>query len=118
LSDTTLSTERLCEVFGISRTRLYKMFASSDGVASYIRNRRLSAALATLRDPQQGHRKIIDLALTFGFGSEASFIRAFRRRYGMTPGDARHNAAEHSTLPSVSLYDFGGTEWRDWMQLA
>ena len=114
LTNPQLNADYLSLAFGISRTRLYKMFAATDGVASYIRHRRLTAALASLSDPKQSHRKIIDIALSYGFGSEVSFIRAFRRRYGMTPSDARH---EPSGETRSSLYDFSDTEWRNWMRV-
>ena len=114
ITNPRLNADYLSDAFGVSRTRLYKMFATTDGVASYIRHRRLSASLSALTDPKQAHRKIIDIALSLGFGSEVSFIRAFRRRYGMTPSDARHQLSDTSRS---ALYDFSGSEWRNWMRV-
>lgn len=117
LDDPALNADSISEMFGISRTRLYKLFHYTDGVASYIRNRRLSVALGILSDPTQRHRKIIDIALSVGFGSEVSFIRAFRRRYGYTPSEARQERSGQTELSSAStFYDFGDREWETWLR--
>jgi AraC-like DNA-binding protein len=35
----------------------------------------------------------MDIAFDFRFGSDNTFIRAFRRRFGLTPGEVRELAA-------------------------
>ena len=50
---------------------------------------RLELALRTLRDPDLGHLRVIDIAAEAGFGDVASFHRAFRREFGRTPGAVR-----------------------------
>ena len=117
LDDPDLNADRISEVFGISRTRLYKLFQYSDGIASYIRNRRLAAALGILSDPTQRRRKIIDIALSVGFASEVSFIRAFRRRYGLTPSEARNDGLPPSLRDAAaSGYTFGDRHWENWIR--
>lgn len=117
LDDPDLNADRISDIFGISRTRLYKFFQSSDGIASYIRNRRLAVALGILSDPTQRRRKIIDIALSVGFASKVSFIRAFRRRYGLTPSEARNDG-----LPPVlyetdpGSYAVGDRYWEGWLR--
>ena len=117
LDDPDLNADRISEIFGISRTRLYKLFQNSDGIASYIRNRRLTTALGILSDPTQRRRKIIDIALTVGFASEVSFIRAFRRRYGLTPSEARNDGLPpvlHDDNPTS--YAVGDRYWESWIR--
>lgn len=115
LDEADLNADRISDTFGISRTRLYKLFQYTDGIASYIRNRRLAVALGILSDPTQRRRKIIDVALSVGFASEVSFIRAFRRRYGLTPSEARHDG-----LPPALRKDAGyaayNRDWVDWVR--
>ena len=66
------------------------------GVAAYIQTRRLARAHADLADPGKAPRKIYEVAYRWGFVSEAHFSRAFRRAFGVTPGEVRLAAAESS----------------------
>jgi AraC-like DNA-binding protein len=59
---------------------------------------RLQQAYRLLTHWQHGNRKISDIALSSGFNDLSYFHRAFRRRFGMTPGDARA-AAVVAALP-------------------
>ena len=115
LHDSKLNAEALRQIFGVSRARLYRLFAAYDGVAHYIRNRRLGAAVAILRSPNEQHRKIIDIAYSVGFGSEGSFIRAFRRRYGYTPAESRFSSKAPGAS-KIGKHDVGDTTWSEWMR--
>ena len=75
--------------FGLSRSSLYRLFEPLGGVVAHIRGQRLARALADLVTPRPGRTRVIDIALHWGFGSEASFSRAFRAAYGLAPGEAR-----------------------------
>lgn len=120
IEDPALSPESVAEIFGVSRSRLYKLFQYYDGVASYIRDRRLAHALTLLTVPAQQQRKIIDIALSVGFSGESSFIRAFRRRYGFTPSEARQagvlHAARETDASSGEPDIFGDREWEGWIR--
>jgi AraC-like DNA-binding protein len=89
ISAPELGAEALCRAFGISRSALYRLFESLGGVAAYIQSRRLAHAYADLGDPGKASRKIYDIAYRWGFTSEAHFSRAFRRSFGLTPGEVR-----------------------------
>lgn len=65
------------------RTFLYWV---GDTVTSYIRKRRLSKAAESLI---YSDKKILDIALEYGFGSHESFTRSFRKMYGMMPSECR-----------------------------
>jgi AraC-like DNA-binding protein len=82
-----LSAAILQQRFHISRTQLYRMFASSGGVQHYIRERRVEAVHRDLRE--QPERNISDLAFSRGFSSERQFQRAFHARYGRTASEVR-----------------------------
>ena len=41
---------------------------------------------------------MIDLAIDFRFSSDTTFVRAFRRRFGVTPGEVKQLTAEASQL--------------------
>lgn len=81
-----LSPDHLARRFNISRAALYRLFTSSDGVANYIRERRLRQAFRLLTAP--GHPAVATVGFACGFQNPSSFIRAFKARYGMTPGEA------------------------------
>ncbi|RDE09724.1 helix-turn-helix domain-containing protein [Pelagibacterium lacus] len=115
LADPDLGAACIATSFGISRARLYRLFAAYDGVASYIRNRRLGTAMTILRNPRQRHRKIIDIALEIGFASESSFIRAFRRRYHHTPAESRFESPSPLSGGSTE-HEAGDVAWREWIR--
>lgn len=92
LEDPDLDGDTICRTFGLSRSSLYRLFEPLGGVAAHIRGRRLARALADLVAPPPDRTRVIDIALHWGFGSEASFGRAFRAAYGLTPGEAREVA--------------------------
>lgn len=71
-----------------SEFHFHRVFESMVGVPvmEYVRKRRLvlAARLVAYTDD-----KLLDIALNCGFGTPESFIRAFRKLYGMTPGEYR-----------------------------
>ena len=87
-----LGTALICDSFGLSRSALYRLFEPLGGVAKHVRDRRLARALDDLVIPRRDRPRIVDIAYHWGFGSEASFGRAFRSNYGMSPGEARETA--------------------------
>ncbi|SMH28703.1 transcriptional regulator, AraC family [Azospirillum lipoferum] len=87
-----LDSDAIGRHFGLSRSSLYRLFEPLGGVAAHVRGRRLARALADLVAPRAGRTRVIDVALHWGFGSEASFSRAFRAAYGLSPSEARDTA--------------------------
>ena len=83
-----LDAERLCRQFGVSRASLYRLFAPLGGVSEHIRNRRLRKVFDALSDPAQP-LAMAQVAERYGFTVWSSFSRAFKGRFGMTPGEAR-----------------------------
>lgn len=98
LTDRALTTDRLARDFGLSRSKLYRMFQPLGGVASYVRERRLRYAMAVLMDADQAGTPIYLIATRAGFGDETDFSRAFRRRFGCTPRDVRRSALTDDTV--------------------
>ncbi|QCI68974.1 helix-turn-helix transcriptional regulator [Phreatobacter stygius] len=88
LGAASLTVDSLCLAFELSRASLYRLF-TPDSPANYIQKRRLHRAFAMLISPAFRSWRIIDIALECHFSSDATFIRAFRRQFGITPGDAR-----------------------------
>jgi AraC-like DNA-binding protein len=115
LGDPCLTPEELCRRFGLSRTRLYRLFEARGGVSRYIRERRLRAAFLALVDPERKTGPIGNIARDCGFASDSDFSRAFRVRFGMSPRAARHERASSGTDASRGP-DFGpDRRWEHWL---
>ena len=92
LETRSLAADDLCRRFEISRASLYRLFEADGGLARYIQEQRLNRALMLLVSPASRSKRLIDLALSLQFSSDSSFVRAFRRRFGSTPGEIRELA--------------------------
>jgi AraC family transcriptional regulator len=86
--DEPLTLDDIAGVSGFSRLHLSRTFAAVVGqtVLAYARGRRLTWAARQLAD---GAPDILQLALTFGYGSHEAFTRAFREQFGLTPDEVR-----------------------------
>jgi AraC family transcriptional regulator len=71
-----------------STTHFYRVFLAlvGESLKDYIRKRRLSDAAVELCTSK---KRIIDIAVEYGFNSQEVFTRAFFRLFGMTPGRYR-----------------------------
>jgi AraC-like DNA-binding protein len=78
----------LARLLGLSRSALYRLFEPDEGVADFIRKRRLYRMCAALADPAD-YRRIAEKAYASGFTDQVQLVRAFRRAYGMTPVEYR-----------------------------
>ena len=101
LADPALSPELVQQALGLSRARLYRAFAPLGGVASYIRARRLKRSLEDLLDPAMAHRPIYDIAYAWHFASDSDYSRAFRRRFGLSPREARQARQAEGPRPDA-----------------
>jgi|TARA_B100000378_G_scaffold274098_1_gene268040 AraC-like DNA-binding protein len=87
LSDPDLDARAICEVFGVSRPTLYRQFESLGGVASVIRNWRLSNVFGDLE--RTNGEPFHEVARRNGFANGAGCSRAFKSRYGLSPSAFR-----------------------------
>lgn len=88
----TLSADALCARFGLSRASLYRLFEADGGLAHYVQDQRLNRALLLLISPAARSKRLIDLAVELQFSGDSTFVRAFRRQFGLTPGEVRDRA--------------------------
>lgn len=87
--ESSLAAADLCRRFQIPRASLYRLFEADGGLARYVREQRLNRALILLIAPTAQGRRLIDIALDLRFSSDSTFVRAFRRKFGLTPGEIR-----------------------------
>ena len=87
LGDPQLTVEAVAQALHCSRTRLYQVFAERKlSVAGYARDQRLARSRVLLGDARLG---IGEIALHCGYGDLPAFSKAFKRRFGMAPGEWR-----------------------------
>jgi AraC family transcriptional regulator len=66
----------------------------------YIRQRRLSQAVVDL---QQGHLRVIDVAVKYGYGSADAFTRAFQSLHGVTPAQVKEGGVSVRTFSPITF---------------
>jgi AraC family transcriptional regulator len=83
-----INVDFLAQKYGLSESYLRKLFkfACKQTISSYIRSLRLTASLDELLESDDS---IIDIAFTFNYNYEQSYIRAFKQKFGLTPGNYR-----------------------------
>lgn len=90
LEEPGLTLDNAEALFGISRRTIQALFEEAGTSFSvYVREQRLQRAQDLLSTSEMAHRSISEIAYKVGFGDLSYFNRSFRRRFGMTPGDAR-----------------------------
>jgi AraC family transcriptional regulator len=84
----TPSLEALARVAGMHASHLSRSFRKRFGesVGAYLRRRRLEVADAQL---MRSDLSLVDVAADAGFCDQAHFTRAYRRQFGVTPGQRR-----------------------------
>ena len=93
-----IPTEKLASTAGLSPfyfQRLFKRLVNKP-VQEYVKLRRLAKAVESLGNTE---RRILDVALDYGFSSHANFTRAFKETYGITPEEYRRD------LPMLNTFD-------------
>lgn len=107
LDDVELSPESVRRHLNVSRSLLYKVFEPVGGVSAFIQGRRLDQAFdAILHDRAEQHT-LGEIGYRHGFRSDAHFSRAFRGRFGVTPGRLRRvgETARHEGLSVLERPD-------------
>jgi AraC-like DNA-binding protein len=74
---------------GVSRSLLYRVFEPIGGVSAFIQARRLDQAFDDILSDGCEQHTVAEIGYRLGFRSDAHFSRAFRARFGMTPGRLR-----------------------------
>jgi AraC-like DNA-binding protein len=96
----TLSVDEIAAAMGVSRSRLYRIFAGVGGVERFVIRRRLHRARSMLRGGAP-RRTIADVAYANGFTSTAHFSRLFKAEFGMTPTEARSDGFAPAETPGA-----------------
>ena len=96
--------EELAEIAALSLFYYQRLFARlvKKPVREYIKLRRLARASETLRDKD---KRILDIAVEYGFGCRETFTRTFKEAYGIAPQHFRDEPVElmHFVKPDLLL---------------
>ncbi|MGK5113786.1 helix-turn-helix domain-containing protein [Geodermatophilus sp. CPCC 205506] len=93
LGDRTLSVTTVCRRFAISPRTLHNLFADAeDSFGATVRAMRLDRCALVLAAAAPTVT-VTEIATAHGFDDPSSFSRAFRRRFGVSPREARQGAA-------------------------
>ncbi len=99
-----IGLDELSAEAGLSKFHLHRVFRALTGfpLVEYARARRLSESLGALLSTD---RSVLDIALEFGFSHEQSYIRAFRSRWLMSPGECRAKKPLLAVTQPLSVTD-------------
>lgn len=95
-TDEVLDREVLAAVAGFSVPHFHRIFTAHVGenIASYVRRVRLERAGRKLR---MGAVDITEVALAAGYDTHASFSKAFRQHFGLSPSEFRQLGCRAAT---------------------
>jgi len=94
----------IAEKYDLSEGHLRRLFrfAFKQSISGYIRSRRLSESLDVLLKTDVN---ILDIALSYGFSYEQTYIRAFKDEFGTLPGELRKTRQIVKITPPLHLFD-------------
>lgn len=99
-----INPDTLAENCNLSTRQLERIFkyAFNTNIGSYIRSRKLTSSLNNLLKTDE---KIFSIAVEYGFEFEQSYIRSFKREFGITPGELRKTKQIIKVKPPLYLFD-------------
>lgn len=90
LGDAALGPRTIAAAHHVSVRNLHRVFeATGDGVAGWVRRRRLDKCRRDLLDPDLAMRPVSAIGARWGFRDAAHFTRAFKGAYGLPPAEFR-----------------------------
>lgn len=97
-----ISTEALAQSACLSPFYFQRLFKRLTGrpVLEYVKMRRLAVAASALADRE---KRILDVAVEYGFSSHAAFTRAFKEAYGISPEEYRKDSPMLNTCDKPEL---------------
>lgn len=99
-----ISMDEISSEIGISKFYLHRMFKSLTGesLMDYVHSRKLTSSINELIHT---NRRIIDIAMDYGFDYEQSYIRAFKKKFGYTPLKVRRCETSVLLTEKININD-------------
>lgn len=97
-----ISTLDIQKIIGCPREQFGRIFSflTEMSLSEYLRRRRLTVCAFEI---QQCNDRIIDIAVKYGYESQAAFARAFKEFHGITPMEARSKSAVFKVQNKLSF---------------
>lgn len=94
--------EKVANEIGYSVHHFQRMFSfiTDISMVEYVRRRRMTMSAFEL---QNSSKKVIDIALKYGYESPEAFTRAFQNLHGITPTAARSKGISLKAYPRISF---------------
>lgn len=90
LADPNLTPTAVAAAHGLSMRQLHRVFqAEGTTPSAWIRRQRLEQCRRDLGDPELASRPVVAIGARWGYPDPTSFNRAFRREFGIPPGEYR-----------------------------
>lgn len=96
-----LRLEDVARALHVSTFHLCRLFKEETGtpIHRYLNQLRLRHAL---RELVQGETELAELAMAVGFSCQSHFTTAFRKEFGVSPGEARRRARDRRLAQAVA----------------
>lgn len=100
--ENTIDYDDIAMLVHCSPYNFHRMFTFICGisVSEYVRRRRLTLAALELAE---GHTKVIDVALKYGYDSPVSFSRAFKAMHGISPSMVSKSKTQLKAFPKMTF---------------
>ncbi len=104
LQEEQLSPLSIAKAHNISDRYLHHLFAQTGtSVSDFIREQRLQRCRDALTNPAYRSLSVAEIAHQWGFPAPAHFSRIFKRRFGLSPRDARCDGVAEAGGPAAGL---------------
>ncbi|MEU8616582.1 AraC family transcriptional regulator [Streptomyces sp. NPDC048623] len=102
LAEHDVDVAEAARIAATSEYHFRRLFSALAGMplSVYVRRRRMTLAGAEVLS---GERTLLDVAVSYGYGSGEAFARAFRSVHGIGPGEARRTGAALVSQPRMSF---------------
>lgn len=99
--DGQIDYKYMSKIFGCSESTVQRVFSIIVGMTltEYIRRRRLTVAISDIKN----HKRIIDIALKYGYSSDVSFSRSFKKMHGILPSKIKNSNVKLTMQPMLKF---------------
>lgn len=99
--DDEIDYKHISKIFGCSESTIQRVFSLLTGMTltEYIRRRRLTVAISDIKN----NERIIDIAIKYGYSSDVSFSRSFKKMHNILPSKVRNSNVRLNMQPILKF---------------
>lgn len=104
ITNPQLSLQQIAETFKCSKRQLHKLFNDENcTINNYIRNSRLEKCKKDIEDLGLSKLSISEIGYKNGYNNISSFVKCFKRKFGVPPGEYRSLCEQSFNLSNIGL---------------